>query len=236
MECHICQVRSSIGYCVECQGLLCETCGVPCDQCGKLSCPSHVHATRGGRELCGSCYADRKAKREQVKAAVAHRREAAEEDTSLAGLEQQPEGEISNEALVASARQPLQPWQMSLYIAGAGVALGIMILLFPGLRHIPLGGPTMIPTGYVLFVFPLLGIVWGIIGFVKEEYFKDRFKCLVGLGVSMAAVLVAFSAVWAGQSVRVEAPLPREVLRRTEDMTTEQLQQWRERALQKYQR
>jgi hypothetical protein len=173
-----------------------------------------------------------------VKAAVAHRREATEGDTSLAGLERQPEaeGEISDEALVASARQPLQPWQMSLYIAGAGVALGLLVLFIPGLRRIPLGGPTMIPTGYILFVFPLLGIMWGIIGIIKEEYFKDRPKCLAGLGISLAGVLVAFGAVWAGQSVDVAAPLPREVQRRTEDMSTEQLQQWRERALQRYQR
>jgi len=59
MECAFCQVRSAIGYCVECRSLVCEQCGVKCDGCGKLMCREHVHETPHGRRLCIKCYVDR---------------------------------------------------------------------------------------------------------------------------------------------------------------------------------
>jgi len=59
MECSVCNTRSSIGYCVECQSLLCEECAVTCQGCGKLICRDHVHETPHNRRLCIKCYAER---------------------------------------------------------------------------------------------------------------------------------------------------------------------------------
>lgn len=239
MECHICEVRSSVSYCVECKGLLCETCGVPCDQCGKASCPEHVHETRGGRALCSVCYAERRAKRDQAKAAAHHKRGHVEdEDTSLVGLERKPgeePEEVSAEVLTASGAKAVQPWQMSLYIALAGVLLALVILSFPSLQRIPVGRSSTFATGYILLVFPTLGILWGLIGLLREDYIIDRPKALFGLGAAAAAIVLTMMSVWAGRTVVVR-PTPAGIEHRDISMPPEKLETWRENVLDKYKR
>lgn len=239
MECHICEVRSSIGYCVECHELLCETCGVPCDQCGKLSCPTHIHETKSGKALCAGCYAERRAKREAVKAEIVHRHgrhHRDEADTSFQGLEKAEEGagEISDEALVASARRIIEPWKMSLYIALAGVGFGIVLLAFPNLRHIAFGARTY-STGFLLLMFILLSGFWAWVGLRNEEYYRDRVKCFYGIGVNILCIVFAFITISSAPTVDTR-PVITTVPVRTGNETQEQLQQWRENALRKYQR
>lgn len=55
MECAQCGVRSSIGYCHECEILLCEVCGNRCERCHKTVCRSHIQRTSSGRNICVSC-------------------------------------------------------------------------------------------------------------------------------------------------------------------------------------
>lgn len=238
VECKICEVRSSVGYCVECRALLCETCGVPCEQCRKISCPTHTHTTRSGKVLCAGCYAERRAKREAVKAEVVHRQHARHGepgDTSLAGLEAAPEaeGEVRDEALVASARgAAVQPWQMSLYIALVGIALGIALILFPSIRHVAFGARTY-SIGYIVFVFVVLSAVWAWIGLRNEEYYRDRIKCFYGVGACIVCALVGVVTV-SRPPVTEERPVSATVELRRGDETAEELEEWRQRALQKY--
>jgi hypothetical protein len=66
MECAICQLRSSVGYCAECKALLCEVCNETCSHCGAVVCPECLVETSSGRELCKTCmakYQKRKAHR-----------------------------------------------------------------------------------------------------------------------------------------------------------------------------
>jgi hypothetical protein len=55
MQCAECGVRSAVGYCGECETLLCEVCGRTCSQCGKVACRSHLQRTSSGRNICVSC-------------------------------------------------------------------------------------------------------------------------------------------------------------------------------------
>lgn len=233
MECHICDIRSSIGFCVECHGLLCENCGMPCDQCRKLSCPTHVQTTKSGKVLCIGCYNERRAKREALKAEVVHRHHGGG-DTSFSGLENaaaEP-GAVSDQALVASARKIVEPWQMSLYIALAGIGLGVVLLLFPSIRHVAFGAMTF-ATGYLLFVFAILSAIWAWIGLRNEAYFADRIKCFYGIGACSICLLIAFITI-ASAPTLLTRPTITAIDSRTGTETPEELEQWRQRALRKY--
>jgi hypothetical protein len=213
--------------------MLCETCGVSCENCHKVSCPDHIHETGSGRVLCEACYNDRKKKRKQAKAAHAKKGEGEEVDTSLQGLEEEIEGNVGDEALTLSAREPLQPWQWSLYIAIGGVAVALLMLIVPALRRIPTGGENFIPTSYIVLIIPLLGVVWAIVGLVKEDYYRDRPKCLYGFGVSIVAAILAFLVIWIDPAMQVDPAEEQGGFR--QDMTPEELQQWRENTLNRYQ-
>lgn len=54
MECSVCHVRSSVGFCPECKTLLCEVCGALCTRCGQLACKGHLQRTSEG-PLCRAC-------------------------------------------------------------------------------------------------------------------------------------------------------------------------------------
>jgi len=155
-------------------------------------------------------------------------------DTSFQGMEEELEGDVSDEALVGSARQPLQPWQMSLYIAIGGVVMALLMLIIPGLRRIPTGGGNFIPSSYVVLIIPLLGIVWAIVGFVKEDYYRDRPKCFYGFGVSILAAILTFTAIWIDPAIRVAPNAGEDTIR--PGMSQEELQRFREEALDPYQR
>lgn len=237
MECHICEVRSSVGFCVECHELLCETCGVPCDQCGKISCPTHIHETKSGKALCAGCYAERRAKKEAAKAEIVQRHTKAHRqavDTSFQSLEKAPkeEGEISDEALVISAKTAIEPWKVSLYIAIAGIAFGIVLLIFPNLRHIALGAQTF-STGLLLIMFVLFSWFWAWVGLRDEQFFLDRIKCFYGIGASVVCVVLAFITISSAPTEET-VPVNPNVTVRTGNETQEQLEQWRENALKKY--
>lgn len=238
MECHICEVRSSVGYCVQCHQLLCETCGVPCDQCGKMSCPPHIHETKSGKALCAGCYAERRAKKEAARAEVVQRHTQQHRDaidTSFQTLEAPPgaEGEeISSEALVASARRVVEPWKFSLYIALAGTAFGIVLMIFPTWRHVAFGARTF-PTGALLFVFIVFAGFWAWVGLRSEEFYQDRVKCFYGIGAAVVCAVLAFVTIFSAPAVEKRPVIPN-IEMRTGDESPEQLQQWRDNALNKY--
>jgi len=226
MECLVCQIRSSVGFCAECQGLLCETCGVPCEQCGSPSCPTHVHETRGGRKLCIKCYEDRQAKR-------AHAKAAAERDHDVEAAPVDIMEEVAQEALVASARKMPQPWQLSLYTSIAGLLVVLVMLAFPAFRRIPLGGTSYIPTPYVILIIPLISVVWATFGLIRVEYFRDRSKCFIGVGLSLLTLVLSVVAVRTDPAATAQAEVKSMEQIRNE-MSPEQLKEWREKTLKRY--
>ncbi|MBX7254750.1 MAG: hypothetical protein K1Y02_00215 [Candidatus Hydrogenedentes bacterium] len=226
MECLVCQIRSSVGFCAECQGLLCETCGVPCEQCGSPSCPTHIHETRSGRKLCIKCYEDRQAKRAQAKAAA----ERAHDDEAVPA---QVTPEVAEVALVGSARKMPQPWQVSLYIASAGLLAVLLMFVFPSFRRIPLGPTSYIPTPYVMLLIPLIAVVWATVGIIRVEFFRDRSKCFIGIGLAVLTLILSVVAVRTDPAAAAQAQVKSmEEVRK--QMTPDQLKDWRERTLKRY--
>lgn len=63
MECAQCGIRSSVGFCHECEMLLCEVCGHQCERCHKTVCRSHIQRTSSGRNVCVSCVVENYEKR-----------------------------------------------------------------------------------------------------------------------------------------------------------------------------
>ena len=52
-----------MGFCHECEILLCEVCGNQCERCHKTVCRSHIQRTSSGRNVCVSCVVDNYEKR-----------------------------------------------------------------------------------------------------------------------------------------------------------------------------
>ena len=206
MECAICQVRSSVGYCAECQMLLCDECGIHCTKCGKLVCPQHVQETRSHKQLCSDCMADRKARAAERQAAL----DAAEDGTSMEAL--QAEEVIDDEALVGSVRQPPPPWKLSAITGGVGILVMVTLLLFPSLRHVDMPGTgSLLYIPYVLMIVPVIAIVWSVVGFVGADYQADRSKAGIGLALAVVCIVLGVVAVrtdparTAAEKARMEA-------------------------------
>lgn len=82
MQCAECGVRSAVGYCTECETMLCEVCGRTCSECGKIACRSHLQRTSSGRNICVSCvvlHYDKRARQSK------ERRERRAEEVALGG-------------------------------------------------------------------------------------------------------------------------------------------------------
>ncbi|MBN2308834.1 MAG: hypothetical protein JXR94_07695 [Candidatus Hydrogenedentes bacterium] len=230
MECAVCGVRSAVGYCVECQKMLCEECGTVCEMCNKTVCPEHVKETRSGRRLCVSCYEARKERRRQHKEGGDRKAE----DAALAEgmLDEELEEE---ELLTASAQRGLEPWQWSLIVAAAGLAIIFLLLIVPSLRRIPLGGSAYIPTPFVLLLVPAFAGIWAVIGLTNEAFYENRPKCLIGIALALVTVVLAFVAVATDPAKKAEL----EALQMQEErdsMTQEGLTDWRKNALDRYER
>lgn len=105
MQCAECGVRSAVGYCDECETLLCEVCGRTCSQCGKVACRSHLQRTSSGRNICVSCvvlHYDKRARQSK------ERRERRAEDAAMGGKTRKhhkPAAEAENLSFEALARE-----------------------------------------------------------------------------------------------------------------------------------
>ena len=234
MECGVCEIRSSIGYCIECQKLLCETCSQTCDECGKLMCPDHVYESRSGKIYCNPCNERRKAARGS-KHKSSKREAAAVGGTSLAaleGAEDLPE-EDDAEVRVLGQREPTQPWRLCVYFAGAGLMLALFLLVFPSFRRIPLGGTSYLTMAYVGVLIPLIAAFWGIYGIVNVEFFKFRQRCMAGLGLAGVSMLLFVVAAATDPASENEEDATSFEQRRAV-MNEQQLEDWRGNVLDKY--
>lgn len=103
MDCGLCETRSSVGFCVECKILLCESCSVACEACKRLVCPNHLLTTSHGRKLCRPCFEERKARREARETSLGVLKE--KEGLRLKREERLIQGE-EEEMLAASGYKP----------------------------------------------------------------------------------------------------------------------------------
>jgi len=226
MDCDLCQIRSSVGYCAECKRLLCEVCGVACTECGKTVCVTHVHETRSGKRLCAECTKARKRRHKH------HHDHEEHEDTRFAALEgmPQPEEEADKERaiLTASAYQPIPPWKLSLYAGGAAALVMVVVLLVPQFRLIAQPWSSFIAIGLCV-----LSGGWSIYGLVSTAHYENRGRNFIGMGLALVAVVMAVAAMQFDTETRGDDDLEAGMMERQE-MSPEELREWRRRRLEKF--
>jgi hypothetical protein len=142
---------------------------------------------------------------------------------------------VERPVLVTSVRKPPPPWKLSLYTACTGVALAVILLLFPGLRRSTLPWVGSVPTPYLLLLVPAFSVFWAVVGMLSKEHRDDRSRCLIGLGVAVVSCILMLVAVYTDPARLAEAEAAR--LQNVRDnMNPEQLKQWREETLQRFKR
>jgi len=224
MDCSVCNFR-----CAQCHVLLCEVCGVTCEGCGKMVCPEHFHETSRGSKLCQVCYEERKARRRaSAKAARAASGEL--------GAEESPQGIPEEEAEEEEApvgREPPRPWKLSLYAASTAAVLILIMLLLPGLRRFALPGGGYFPTPYAIFLVLAFAVFWAVVGLVKEEDYYERRRSFIGLGIALVTCVLVFLAVYTDPARLAEIEA-RRIQSMRDRMTPDQLKQWREQRLKRF--
>lgn len=235
MDCGVCEIRSSVGYCVTCRKLLCEECGLACVKCGKLMCDEHVEKTRHGRIMCPGCMEARRAERAKAKGEEAGARKP---DTETATVAEFDELDAEERVLAGSVRKQMPPWKVSLFTAVVGVLAVVFILIFPSFRRIPLFGMVLLQAGYLFLLFPALAIFWAVVGLRTEAGDEDadnagRKRCYVSLGLATLAAVLSVVAIVTDPA---RHPITRDdgMLQDRNYMTEQQLDEWREQVLDKF--
>ena len=231
MECGVCSIRSSVGYCAACKTLLCEQCSIPCEECRALSCPNHIHITRSNKKICHTCHEERVARRtEQVQRRS--RGGAEPEDTAFADEAEAPRrvARVEAEALDRSGYKRAPLWRVSLYTSVVGAVAMLFVLVFTSFQFVlvPLVG--WVKTPYILAVIPLIALFWALIGFFREPYYMDRLRCLFSAALAVVTIAVGlgimrFNAVPPTEGAKAILQSPRDGL------TPAQLEAWRKRTL-----
>lgn len=244
MNCAVCDLRGSVGFCAECKILLCEECGITCERCGKMACPKHVYTTSSGRQICTVCQAERRERRSKQRTPAPAPKEQAVESTSFEALEgaaaEGAEVPVSAEALTLSGRALIPPWKLSAF-AGLGSLISILIIFFfPTIWTMLLGMNPNAAIPFLIILIPLLpaflGFLWAVGGFLTSPYYEDRAKCLIGFGLSVVAVIMGLMV--AARAPSYIASTQPAIFQETgqENMTPEQLEQWRKDLLRRFSR
>jgi uncharacterized membrane protein len=178
---------------------LCEECAVTCDKCNTLICGAHIHETPHGRKLCINCWNEREARhaerRRQGKNAGAAETPAEETGFAAVSGEAPPEEEeeaAEERVLVASRREPPPPWKISLWVAGIGLVAMLVVLVFSGLRTVPMPGGASLTVPYILLIVPAFAVLWAVIGLLRAEGLR---ACLGSIGIALVTVVLAVVAV-----------------------------------------
>lgn len=159
------------------------------------------------------------------------RREREQKHEAEAGAAAQPGEEAEageGPVLAGSAKEPPKPWKLSLYIGIAGLVLAVILLFWTGIQLTPVPGMGRVPTAWFLVIFPVLSALFTVLGFREERYLMDQARGLLGLAISVVAVVVIyFAASAAGAEERAQQQF--EEMRET--MTDQELREWRMRKL-----
>ena len=116
----------------------------------------------------------------------------------------------------------------SAWAAGTAAVVILVILFVPGFRTLAQPWASFVVMGVCG-----LAVFWAVVGLTKDEYEQDRRRNFVGLGVAVAAFLMAVFAVYTN-------PRPESVVKfeaaedGRADMDGKELRQWREQRLQHF--
>ena len=202
MECGVCNVRSSSGFCAECRMLLCDECAAKCERCGKLACPQHVHETSSGRILCGNCKRERDEKKAKVRAIRDAAHDIDEERIPAhlaAGVEDEEEEGEEAVVLTGSVREPTPPWKLSLYTACIALVVALVILFVPGFRSLLQPWPAI-----MVMVISVLAMGWTVYGVMHGKFITELTRCLAGSLVAILAIILAVVIIVKDPARRVE--------------------------------
>lgn len=233
MQCDVCGLRSSVGYCEDCKKLLCEEHSIKCEKCAKTICPDHVQLTSSGRQLCSACYEARRATKSE------RRREGREGEAAAVaagtGMDDLREEEpaIEQEALVGSVREAAAPWRLCIIAGALATIVALVVLVFPGLRRFDIGGGNAMSTPWVLMIIPVVAVFWGVVALMSFRYEDKRTISLAGIGLSVVAAILLVVAAQTDPARAAELEAQRAIEAR-ENMTPEQLQQLRLEKLMRY--
>lgn len=230
MECQTCNVKSSVGFCVTCKSMLCEECGIKCDECKRLACRAHIQRTGSGKQLCLTCYELRREKKREKRGDAG--------DTSFAALSGAPKpaeapDETPDEEIVLGKWQPPPPWKISIYTASIGLAATIFITVIPALRKIILPGGDYIATPYILVLIPVMALLWAAVGFYQEKYIQERMRSLPGVVIAIINIALCFAVV----QFDVKLPEPTDSNQSVRaEMDAKELEDWRNNILDKFEK
>lgn len=182
MDCGVCERRPAAGFCVECKVRLCGNCGLECEACAKLVCPRHIFESGSYRILCVECAASRDARRAPRAIRRSERPVRTEAETS--------------ESVMRPVMAPLPPWKLAMANATLGAMAASLLLMFPGLRRLPLPGDILLPMPAVAAVLPASALAWAAAGLLQRKFAKDRRWHLLAAAVALAGLLMAAYAYW----------------------------------------
>ena len=228
MECDLCQIRSSQGYCAECKRLLCEVCSVACSECGKNVCATHVHETRSGKQLCAGCTRARKEKKRKKERPEPVERTSFEALDGAAHVSSDEGVDDDRPILTASARQQAPPWKLSVYAAGAAAIVMALVLAVPQFRMI--GQPF---SSVLAIALCAISGVWATIGLTAEAHYETRPRNFFGIAIAVVALLLAVFALQLDTTTGGDDSLEAGMVER-QGMTPEELTEWRRQRLERF--
>ncbi|MFP4191057.1 MAG: hypothetical protein ACLFU6_03195 [Candidatus Hydrogenedentota bacterium] len=236
MECMECGIRSAVGSCKTCGKLLCEECGIECQECGHVVCSEHVNVTPGKRNLCEVCFEKRQERREGHKSGHAKAKTGGGVIEELDGEELEEGETLEERTLTASARRAPNPSVISLAVAGLGLALMLLVLFVPDLRRVGLGPDAYLPTPLILLIIPLVGAAWGIFGMKAQSDGRTPYRTIwrrsmAGVGIAIVSCVIGVFA-WQTDPARIADQEARQ--NQQQEMTPEELEQWRQQRLERY--
>ncbi len=132
------------------------------------------------------------------------------------------------EPKVYEGRKPVPPWKYSLNLGVIGLILMAAVYVFPEVRHFETPWDPAFPTAFVLLVFPVLSVLWGLIGVIGKQFAGDRGKAFAGLVFAAVTFALAYLIV-SNEPPRTDNP-PTPADERLQ-MTPEELQEWRSEKL-----
>jgi hypothetical protein len=215
MECQLCSVRSSDGFCVICQRMACDECSHVCKKCGKRTCVDHGYTHKSGRWVCANCLEKHGAPPPKGAAApdLAGAPKGAPKEAAAApphpGVA--PEQELVFEEPPAVPRMEVEPWK-------AGITVGIIAIVAAGVFGLlwkDLPWPILLVAG--------LGVVWSSIGLAGRH--KRKGLAATALVMNILPFALAAGIGVTGWQKQVEVVDPMEGVSEAEQIRLRQRQQ-----------
>jgi hypothetical protein len=154
---------------------------------------------------------------------VGQRRAAAQQHAAAAPHADGP----PPEPRVLARRAPTPPGTICLRVGVVSLFVMLAAYIFADIREVEVPWQRQFRIGYVLMFVPALGVLWGVIAFVKREA-GDLRRAIVGIVLSVAALGLGAAIISARSQERDAQPVAG--TERT-DMTPAELAKWREEKL-----